>query len=125
MATRFEGRGSFVANLAVSAFRGVILSNNGGVTYSGDAQIPMGFTETDAASGDYVAVNFFNSGGTQKCQLTASPVTVNDVLYAGALGRVSSTGTVTVGRAMTTTGGAANAANTQVVEFHSLTGGAI
>ena len=110
MATQFEGSGTFVANLAVSAYRGVILSSNGGVTYSGATDIPLGFTQEDAASGDYVAVKFLYGPGSQKCELTAQPVTVADTLYAGALGRVSTTGTITVGKA-----GTSSTSNTEVI----------
>ena len=113
MATLNEGNGSFVANLAVSAFRGVALSSNGGITYSGDSAAPIGFTTEDAASGDYVSVRFFNSAGTQKCEITGVPVTVADTLYAGALGRVSTTGTVAVGVSRTTQA----TGNTAVIEF--------
>ncbi len=114
MATINDGAtGTFLANLAVSAFRGVVLSNNGGVTYSGATGVIDGFTVEDAASGDYVAVRFFNASGTQKCEITAQPVTVADILYLGALGRVSTTGTVTCGKALTTT-----TTNGSVIEFY-------
>lgn len=112
MAQIHKGDASFIANLAVSAWRGVVLSSNGGITYSGTAAVPHGFTAEDAASGDLVGVHFFNSSGTQKCEITAQPVTVADVLFAGALGRVSPTGTVTVGISRTT-----SKANASVIEF--------
>lgn len=117
MATASHGPRSYLANLAISAYRGVVISSNGGVTYAGNAQIPDGFAQIDVASGDYVNVRHLLDGGTQKCTLTAAPVTIGDILYAGALGRVSSTGTITVGKSLTTTGGAANAANGSVIEF--------
>lgn len=112
MSTYNKGNGTFLANLAVSAFRGVVISSNGGITYSGTTGVIDGFTETDAASGDYVAVRFFNSAGTFKCEITAQPVTVGDTLYLGALGRVSTTGTVACGKSRTT-----SATNTEVIEF--------
>lgn len=112
MATQNEGFGTFSANLAVSANRGVILSSNGGITYSGSSDIPLGFTQEDAASGDYVAVKFINCPGTQRCELTGQPVTVADTLYAGALGRMSTTGTITVGKSRTSA-----TTNTEVIEF--------
>ena len=112
MATQFEGNGTFLANLAVSAFRGVILSSNGGITYSGDTAIPLGFTQEDAASGDYVTVKFFFGPGSHKCELTGQPVTVADTLYAGALGRMSTTGTITVGKA-----GTSSTSNGEVIRF--------
>ncbi len=117
MATANFGPRAYLANAAISAFRAVVLSNNGGVGLAGTGQVPDGFAQIDAASGDYASVRHFFDGGTQKGVLTASPVTVGDVLYAGATGYVSSTGTITVGKSLTTTGGAANAANGTVVEF--------
>lgn len=117
MATANFGPRGYLANLAISAFRAVVLSNNGGVTYAGSGQVPDGFAQTDVASADYVPVRHFFDGGTQKGVITASPITVGDTVYAGALGRVSTTGTITVGKSLTTTGGAANAANDTVIEF--------
>lgn len=112
MATLNQSSGTFLANTALSAYRGVVLSSNGGVTYSGASAIPLGFTQADAASGDYVEVKFFFGDGTQKAELTAQPVTVADTLYAGALGRMSTTGTITVGLSRTTSTG-----NGSVIEF--------
>jgi hypothetical protein len=112
MATFTEGPRTYLANLAVSAFRGVVISNNGGVTYSGATDIPSGFLRTDGASGDYIAVRTFFSDGTLKGVITAVPVTVGDTLYAGALGRVSTTGTITVGKSLTTA-----TSNDSVIEF--------
>ena len=122
MATHTLDNRSYLANLAISAYRGVVISNNGGVTYSGNSVIPDGFAQYDAASGDYVSCRGIFGGGSLKGVLTASPVTIGDTLYAGALGRVSSTGTITVGKSLTTTGGAANAANDSVIEFSPHTG---
>jgi hypothetical protein len=112
MATQLAGNGTFVANTALSAFRAVVLSNNRGITYAGASAIPDGFSGADAASGDYVDVKFFFNGGTHKCEITACPVTVGDALYAGALGRVSTTGTITVGKSLTTA-----TANGSVIEL--------
>lgn len=113
MSTVYNGPGTHLANLAMSAFRGVVLSNNGGVTYSSATGTPDGILQVDAASGDYVAVRYWGAGvGTLKAALTAAPVTVGDTLYAGALGRVSTTGTITVGKSLTT-----SATNDQVIEF--------
>lgn len=112
MATQYFGNRTYLANLAMSAFRGVVLSNNGGVTYSGASAAIDGFVQIDAASGDYVPVRFFGAGaGTFKAALTAAPVTVGDTLYAGALGRVSTTGTITVGKSLTTA-----STNDQIIE---------
>jgi len=112
MATFTEGARTFLANLAVSAYRGVVISSNGGVTYSGATDIPAGFLQDDGASGDYLAVRPLFCCGTQKGVITAVPVTVGDALYAGALGRVSTTGTITVGRSLTTA-----TSNDSVIEF--------
>lgn len=117
MATANFGPRGYLANLAISAFRAVVISNNGGVTYAGNGQVPDGFAQIDVASSDYATVRHFFDGGTQKGVLTAAPVTIGDTLYAGALGYVSTTGTITVGKSLSTTGGAANAANGTVVEF--------
>lgn len=111
MATTSKEIGSHLANLAVSAWRGVVISTNGGVTYAAATDIPAGFTQADEASGDYVAIKYFVNA-TQKAAVTAAPVTVGDTLYAGALGRVSTTGTITVGKCLTTT-----TTNDTVVEF--------
>lgn len=102
MSTQFNGPGSFAANSAVSAFRAVAISTNRGVDLNAAATAPLGFTQQDAASGDYVAVKFFTGPGTQKCVVTVAPVTVGDTVYAGASGYVSTTGTITVGRSLTT-----------------------
>ena len=120
MATQFEGNGSFLANAAVSAFRGVTISNNRGVGASATAVIPDGLVQRDADSGDYVAVKFFSGPGTQKISITGAPVTVGDFIYAGANGQATKTGgTVTMGKSLTTT-----ATNGDIIEFvpvHKLT----
>ena len=103
MSTQFNGSGSFAANSAISAFRAVAISSNRGVGLNPNNATPIGFTQQDVASGDYVAVKFFSGPGTQKCAVTVTPVTVGDSLFAGASGFVSTTGTVTVGRSLTTT----------------------
>ena len=113
MATVYNGPGTHVANLAVSAFRFVILSNNGGVTYAGTSNVPDGTTQIDGASGDYIPVRYFGAGiGTMKVAVTGAPVTVGDTLYAAALGRVAPSGTITVGKSLTTT-----TTNDQVIEL--------
>jgi hypothetical protein len=102
MATQYDGDGSFLANADVSAFRAVAISDNRGVGLNPNNAAPIGFTQQDAASGAYVAVKFFAGPGTQKCAVTAAPVTVGNTLYAAANGFVAPTGTVTVGRSLTT-----------------------
>jgi hypothetical protein len=117
MATANFGSRAYLANAAISAFRGVVLSNNGGVGLSTNTAIPDGFAEYDAAAGDYVSVRHFFDYGTLKGCLTASPVTASDTLYAAVTGYVSTTGTIVVGKAISTSGGAANAQNDAVIEF--------
>lgn len=113
MATQYDqGVVPFVANAALSAFRGVVISNNGGVGYSSNTASPDGFTQTDAASGDVVPVKLFYGPGTQKCALTAQPVTVADLLYAAVTGYVSPTGTLVVGKSRTT-----SKTNATTIEF--------
>lgn len=102
MATNYIGTGTFLANTTVTAFYGVMISNNRGVGLSTSTACD-GFAQIDAASGDYVTVAFLTSFGTQKGVITATPVTVGDTLYLGASGLVSTTGTVTIGKSLTTT----------------------
>tara|TARA_R110000796_G_scaffold23697_4_gene67776 strand:+ start:581 stop:937 length:357 start_codon:yes stop_codon:yes gene_type:complete len=112
MSTQFNGSGSFAANSAVSAFRAVAISTNRGVDLNAAATAPIGFTQQDAAAGDYVAVKFFAGPGTQKCVVTAAPITVGDAVYSHANGHISTTGTITVGRSLTTA-----SASGSVIEF--------
>lgn len=100
MSTQVNGTGSFLANSALSAFRAVAISSNRGVGLNPNSGVPIGFTQQDTASGDFVAVKFFSGPGTQKCSVTATPITIGNTLYAGANGQLSVTGTVTVGRAL-------------------------
>ena len=100
MATQLNGTGSFLANAALSAFRAVAISSNRGVGLNPNSGVPIGFTQQDCADGAFVAVKFFSGPGTQKCSVTATPITIGDTLFAGANGQVSITGTVTVGRAL-------------------------
>ena len=111
MATNYLGTGTFLANTTVTAFYGVVISNNRGVGLSSTSACD-GFAQIDAASGDYVTVAFLTIFGTQKGVVTATPVTVGDTLYLGASGLVSTTGTVTIGKALTSTSN-----NGAVIEF--------
>ena len=111
MATNYIGTGTFLANTTVTAFYGVVISNNRGVGLSSTSACD-GFAQIDAASGDYVTVAFLTNFGTQKGVVTATPVTVGDTLYLGASGLVSTTGTVTIGKALTSTSN-----NGAVIEF--------
>jgi hypothetical protein len=113
MSTQYFGAGTFLANDAViTAFRLVSISSNGGVGLSATAGSPDGVAQIDAASGDYVSVKFLHDGGTQKGTLVAGPVTAGNTLFVGASGQVSTNGTVTVGKSLTTT-----ASSGAIVEF--------
>lgn len=112
MATMYSDRGSFLANTTITAFRAVVLSSNGGVTLNTSATKPDGFALIDAASGDYVSVKFLHNPGTQKGSLSASPITVGDIVYAANAGNVSPTGTVVIGKSLTT-----SAVTGTVIEF--------
>lgn len=111
MATQYLGAGTFLANTTITAFLGVVISNNRGVGLSTTGACD-GFALVDGASGDYVSVAFLTNNGTLKGTITAVPVTVGDTIYLGASGTVSTTGTVTVGKALTTA-----TSNGSVIEF--------
>ena len=101
MATSFNNTGTFVANAAITAFRLVSISANRGVGLAATASLPDGVAVIDAASGDQVTVQFLG-GNTVKATLLAGPVTVGDTLFSVASGQVAITGTVTVGKSLTT-----------------------
>lgn len=111
MATNYLGVGTFLANTTVTAFYGVVISSNRGVGLSTTGACD-GFATIDAATNDYVTVAFLTNFGTQKGVITAAPVTVGDTIYLGSSGLVSTTGTVTIGKALTTT-----TSNGAVIEF--------
>jgi hypothetical protein len=111
MATNYLGTGTFLANTTITAFYGVVISNNRGVGLATTTACD-GFAQIDAASGDYVTVAFLTNFGTQKGVITVAPVTVGDTIYLGASGLVSTTGTVTIGKALTTT-----SSNGATIEF--------
>ena len=100
MATSFNNTGTFVANSAITAFRLVSISANRGVGLAATASIPDGVAIIDAASGDQVTVQFLG-GTTVKATLLAGPVTVGDTLFSTANGTGAITGTVTVGKSLT------------------------
>jgi hypothetical protein len=112
MSTMYSGNGTFLANTTVTAFRAVVLSSNGGITLNSGTTKPDGFALTDAASGDYVSVKFLHNPGTQKGSLLTAPITVGDVVYAANSGNVAPTGTVAIGKSLTT-----SAVTGAVIEF--------
>lgn len=101
MATSFNNTGTFVANAAITAFRLVSISANRGVGLAATASLPDGVAVIDAASGDQVTVQFLG-GNSVKATLLAGPVTVGDTLFSVASGQVAITGTITVGKSLTT-----------------------
>jgi hypothetical protein len=101
MATSYQNSRTFVANAAITAFRLVSVSANSGVGLSATASLPDGVATIDAASGDLVTVQFLG-GNTVNVTLLAGPVTVNDTLFSTANGTVAITGTITVGKSLTT-----------------------
>jgi hypothetical protein len=101
MATSYQNSGTFLANAAITAFRLVSISSNRGVGLSATASLPDGVATIDAASGDYVTVQFLG-GNTVNVTLLAGPVTVGDTLFSTANGSVAITGSVTVGKSLST-----------------------
>ena len=101
MATSFNHTGTFLANSAITAFRLVSISSNRGVGLAATASLPDGVATIDAASGDQITVEFLG-GGTIKATLLAGPVTVGDTLFSTANGTVAITGTITVGKSLST-----------------------
>lgn len=112
MATYQGTPGSFVANAALSVARAVALSNNRGVGLATNVAAPVGFTLGEVASGDYAAIRFFSGPGTHRCIVTGAPITVGDTVYAATNGYVSSTGTVALGKTLTT-----STVNDAIIEF--------
>jgi len=101
MATSYQNSGSFVANSAITAFRLVSISSNRGVGLSATASLPDGVATIDAASGDLVTVQFLG-GNTVNVTLLAGPVTIGDTIFSVASGQVAITGTITVGKSLST-----------------------
>jgi hypothetical protein len=101
MATSYQNSGAFVANAAITAFRLVSISSNRGVGLAATASFPDGVATIDAASGDLVTVQFLGRN-TVKATLLAGPVTVGDTVFSTANGTVAITGTVTVGKSLST-----------------------
>lgn len=114
MATQYYGAGSFVANSAMSANRLVSISSNRGVGLCTSLVRPDGVTLEDAASGDYVAVQFISGPGTRKVAMSFGPVTVGSIIYATSSGIAGQAqGTLTVGKSLTTV----NSGTAAVIEF--------
>jgi hypothetical protein len=101
MATSYQNSGTFTANSAITAYRLVSISSNRGVGLSATASLPDGVATIDAASGDLVTVQFLG-GNTVNVTLLAGPVTIGDTIYSVASGQVAITGTITVGKSLST-----------------------
>lgn len=101
MSTQYLNSGTFLANSALTAFRLVTISSNLGVGLCATGGVVDGVTQVDAASGDYVTVGFLGNN-TIKVALLAGPVTVGNTLFAVAGGLVAITGTITVGKSLST-----------------------
>lgn len=100
MSTSFKGVGTHLANAVITAHQAVVLSTNGGVGLNGASAKADGYSVTDAASGDYVGVEYLHNDGTKKCQSAVSVIAIGDTLYFAASGTVSSTGTIVAGKAL-------------------------
>jgi predicted transcriptional regulator len=100
MSTKSNGPRAHLANAVITAHQAVVLSNNGGVGLNGDSTKADGFALTDAASGDYVGVQYLHDSGTLKGQSAVSVIAVGGTLYYGAGGTISSTGTIVAGKAL-------------------------
>lgn len=102
MATTNDFTRSFGVNAAMSAWRRVAVSSNGKVGYASNAEVGVGVLQQDVAGNSYETPQVrFNTTGTQMVAVTAVPVTIGDTVYAGANGQVSSTGSVVVGKTLT------------------------
>ena len=100
MASQVNSPASYLANTALSAFRAVALSTNLGVGLNPNSAVPLGYTQHEVASGEYVAIRFHTEAGTHKVCVTGVPITAGStVLFAAANGKLSSSGTITVATA--------------------------
>ena len=80
MSTQYIGAGSHLATIAITAFRLVSVSTNGGVTYTAANGKPAGVSQADTASGDYVGVKYMHNAGTQKAESAGSAIAIGDTL---------------------------------------------
>jgi hypothetical protein len=98
MATQNNESRTFPSNAAITAFRRVVLSTNGGVGVADNTVAGVGVLQRDTVADDtYGAVVRLAGAGTFKIAITAAPVTVGNILYAAANGAVAPTGTVSLG----------------------------
>jgi hypothetical protein len=105
MATQNDSSRTFPANVALSQFRRVTLSSNGGVGLADNTIAGVGIVQRDTVANDtYGAVVRLPGAGSNAVAITAAPVTAGNLLYAAANGYAAPTGTVSLGlRAAETT----------------------
>jgi hypothetical protein len=98
MAIQHDSSRTFPANAAMTQFRRVALSTNGGVSHADNTVAGVGVLQRDVTASDpYGAVVRLRGAGTYKVAITAAPVTAGDILYAAANGYSAPTGTVSLG----------------------------
>jgi len=115
MSTQYTGAGSFELDAALSAYRGVTLNSDNEMAASSSATRPDAITQEDGDTGEYIACKFMYGAGTQKISITGCPVTIGDLIYAGAAGQATRTGNaIVIGRSRTTV---AAAGNGTIIEF--------
>ena len=102
MATTNDFSRSFGVNAALSAFRRVRVSSNGSIDYALSTEMGVGVVQQDVTNQSYYTpqVRFYGTG-TVMVSVTAVPVTIGDTIFAASNGQVSSTGTVTAGKTLT------------------------
>ena len=97
MSTQNDNSRTFPANAAMTQFRRVALSENGGVAHADNTVAGIGVIQRDAVEGDtYGAVVRLRGAGSHKIAITAAPVTAGNLLYAAANGYAAPTGTVSL-----------------------------
>lgn len=89
----------FTASGAVSQFNRVYVSAAGVVAVAGATTPGVGTAEVDAASGDTLAVRLWSAAGTRK-MVAAAAISAGAPVYAAASGKVTSSGSLYVGRAL-------------------------
>lgn len=97
MATQNDHTRTFPANAAMSAFRLVALSSNGGVGVNPATSAGVGILQNDVIQDDARgAVVRLPGAGSYKIAITGA-VTAGNLLYAAASGYAAATGTIGIG----------------------------
>jgi hypothetical protein len=98
MATQNDSSRTFPANVALSQFRRVTLSSNGGVGLADNIIAGVGIVQRDTTADDpYGAIVRLSGAGSYAIAVTAAPVTAGNLLYAALNGYAAPTGTVSLG----------------------------